>query len=66
MIMTYILGTTHRTVQWYVFDPDNLKPGEYELIDKLDLNRVPLAGNKETAKNWALQLGLQTWIYFKH
>lgn len=63
--MKYILATHNQQVQWYVFSPDQPTPGSFKLINELDLAKVPIASNKETAKNWALQLGLKTWRYVK-
>ncbi len=64
--MTYILATTDDTVRWYKFKYDrNLEPGQFELLDKLDLKQVPLFGDKETAKLAAQALGLKTWKYVR-
>lgn len=64
--MAYVLGTTGEQVQWYAFKFDEtLQTGQYELLDILDLRRVPRLGDKETAKTAALALGLKTWRYVK-
>nr|WP_318237939.1 hypothetical protein [Cupriavidus sp. CV2] len=55
-----------RTVRWYKFKYDrNLVPGQFELLDKLDLKQVPLFGGKETEKLAAQALGLKTWKYVR-
>jgi hypothetical protein len=65
--MGYVLGTAGvQNVQWYSFNPNaTLQPGQYELLDILDLRRVPQMGDKETAKTAALALGLKTWRYVR-
>lgn len=65
--MSYILATHNHTgtIKWYVFESDNITPGSFTLIDKLDLSKVPNAGDKQTAKDWAKKLGLSTWRYVK-
>jgi len=64
--MTYVLATTDSIVRWYKFKYDrNLEPGQFELLDKLDLKQVPLFGDKETAKLAAQVLGLKTWKYVR-
>lgn len=64
--MRYILATHNDKVQWYAFDPKNTRPGEFALLNELDVSKVPNAGNKETAKEWAKSLGLKTWRYFSY
>ncbi|SEB17743.1 hypothetical protein SAMN02745729_1314 [Marinobacterium iners DSM 11526] len=61
---SYVLASTHEVVQWYVFNPSRIQDG-YHLIDKLDLRKVPHAGNKDTAKLWAQALGLKTYKYVR-
>ena len=64
--MTYILATTEDTVRWYKFSYDeNLEPGQFELLEKLDLKRVPYFGDKEMAKLAAQARGLKTWKYVR-
>lgn len=64
--MAYILATTESTVRWYKFKYDrNLEPGQFELLEQLDLKQVPLFSDKETAKLAAQALGLTTWKYVK-
>lgn len=69
--MTYILATTESRVRWYVpkvhklDDIFNLKEGEFELLEELNLEIVPGFGNKETAKKVALAMGLKTWRYVR-
>lgn len=63
--MSFVLGTTHTVVKWYVFDTSDVKPGKYTLVDQLDFRKVPVAGDKQTAKFWATQLGLSSWRYVK-
>lgn len=61
--MAYVLATTENVVRWYVYDTSS--PNVYELIDRLNLDQVPLAADKSTAKEWAKSLGLTTWRYVK-
>lgn len=69
--MSYLLATTETCVRWYVVSlkgPDalaSLKPGEFELVDQLNLDLVTGFDNKEAAKRVALALGLKTWRYVK-
>lgn len=69
--MTYILATTETRVRWYVVplrqpaDIYSLEPGQFTLLDHLDLEVVPGFGNKETAKQVAKAIGLKTWRYVK-
>ena len=64
--MTYVLATTENKVRWYKYTyGTNLKNGQFELLDILDLNQIPLLGDKATAKNVAKVLGLKTWRYVK-
>lgn len=64
--MAYILATTDDQVRWYSYKIHrDLKEGEYELLDVLDLSQVPLAADKNTAKECAKALGLKTWRYVK-
>ncbi|MGP5214819.1 MULTISPECIES: hypothetical protein [Psychrobacter] len=37
----------------------------YSLSEVLDLNMVPIAGDKATAKLWAEEMGLKTWRYVR-
>lgn len=64
--MTWVLATTDDKVKWYAYKHrGGLQKGEYVLLDQLDLKKVPLCGNKETAKQAANALGLTTWRYVK-
>jgi hypothetical protein len=69
--MTYILATTETKVRWYVVplktpnDIFSLVPGQFSLLDHLDLDVVPGFGNKNTAKQVAKAIGLKTWRYVK-
>lgn len=64
--MTYVLATTETVVSWYSFHfNDSLRPGDFELLERLDLRKVPQFGDKETAKRAALALGLKTWMYVR-
>lgn len=69
--MTYILATTEKRVRWYVVplnqvkDIFSLQPGQFSLVDHLDLDVVPGFGNKETAKQVAKAIGLKTWRYVR-
>ena len=60
---SWILGTTEQVVRFYVFD--TLDPKDFRLIDQLDTTQVPMAADKETAKFWAMSLGLKTWRYIR-
>lgn len=64
-VMGYVIATTEQTVKWYVFDPKTVSKSNFELIDKLDLNQVSIAGDKATAKLWAQEMGLKTWRYVR-
>lgn len=62
--MSYVLATTENKVRWYSFEfGTQTKPGNFILLPQLDLNEVPLFGDKETAKRAAQALGLKTWRY---
>lgn len=64
--MTYVLATTDSKVRWYKFQlSDKTKPGDFALIDELDLSLVPCFGDKETAKMAANAIGLKTWRYVR-
>jgi len=64
--VTYILATTDETVRWYKFRYNgDLEPGQFELLDKLELKQVPHFADKETAKLAAQALGLKTWRYVR-
>ena len=57
--MGYVLATTEKVFRWYVFDPKTVSS------TVLDLDVVPVAGDKATAKLWAADMGLKTWRYVK-
>ena len=69
--MAFILATIDAKVRWYVVplkrvqDIQFLEPGQFTLLDQLDLEVVPGFGNKGTAKKVALAIGLTTWRYVK-
>ena len=63
--MRYVLATTEKVVRWYVFDPKTVSSTTYSLSEVLDLNIVPIAGDKATAKLWAQEMGLKTWRYVR-
>jgi hypothetical protein len=64
--MTYYLATTETKVRWYKFTASvDLSPGEFELLDILDLRQLPAFGDKHTAKQAALALGLKVWRYVR-
>jgi len=64
--MSYVLATTENVVRWYSFDlSKGVNETSFSIVDKLDLQLVPLAGDKETAKSWAKAMGLKTWRYVK-
>lgn len=55
--MSYVLATTEDKVRWYKYKfNQNLKVGDFELLDILDLRQVPLLGDKATAKDAAKPL----------
>ena len=62
--MNYVLATKHDIIKWYVY-PQPITEGQFELIEQLDLNKVPVWGNKESAKEAAIALGLKTWRYIR-
>lgn len=62
--MSYVLATKHDVLKWYVYSLP-IAEGKFELIDQLDLNSVPLWGDKESAKGAAIALGLKTWRYVR-
>ncbi len=50
----------------YRFDPKDMRERiPFELVVKLDLNKVPSFRTKTEAKKAALRLGLQTWRYVR-
>ncbi|NHZ66031.1 hypothetical protein [Massilia genomosp. 1] len=69
--MTYLLATIGTKVQWYVVDTTRhgglsaFTKGDYDLVDTLDLEVVLGFGDKVTAKNVAMAIGLTTWRYVK-
>ncbi|NWK46423.1 hypothetical protein [Ralstonia pickettii] len=64
--MAYVLATTETVVRWYNFRSNPAPhPGEFELLERLDLSKVPQFGDKETAKSAAQALGLKTWAYVR-
>jgi hypothetical protein len=64
--MSYVLATTGDIVRWYSFNlSEEINERSFIIIDQLDLRLVPQAGNKETAKYWAISMGLKTWRYVK-
>jgi hypothetical protein len=69
--MAYVLATIDTKVRWYVVplrrveDIQSLEPGQFTLLEHLDLEVVPGFGNKDTAKEVALAIGLTTWRYVK-
>ena len=67
--MAYVIATTENLVRGYAFKPDQRKdpadPLPFELLDRLDLGKVMLAGDKATAKHWAQAAGLKVWRYVR-
>ena len=63
--MRYVLATTERVFRWYVFDPKTVISTNHSLSKVLDLDIVPVAGDKATAKLWAQEMGLKTWRYVR-
>ena len=62
--MAYVLGTTEDVVRWYVYNTNDPSNG-YELLDRLDFNKVPRWNDKDSAKAAAKALGLNTWRYIQ-
>lgn len=62
--MSYVLATTENVVRWYVYDTTDAGKG-FELINELDLKRVPILADKVTAKRYATTLGLKSFRYVK-
>ncbi len=64
--MVYVLATTGPSVQWYCckLNKDG-EPTGFDLLDRLDLEKVSVFGDKKSAKHAALELGLKTWRYVK-
>ena len=60
--MNYVLATKHDIIKWYVYQQP-ITEGQFELIEQLDLKKVTVWGNKESAKVAAIALGLKTWRY---
>lgn len=69
--MSFVLATTDSCVRWYavkihkIDDIHNLKTGDFDLLNELNLALVPGFGNKDTAKQVAMAVGLKTWRYVK-
>jgi len=64
--LSYVLATTGSKVKWYKFKTSHhMEEGDYELLGELDLEQVPLFGDKSSAKSAALALGIKTWRYVK-
>lgn len=62
----YLLATTERTVRWYCIKTDrNGTPDGFGLLERLDLKKVSVFGDKKSAKYAALTVGLKTWRYVK-
>ena len=64
--MSYVLATTENKVRWYNFSYGaEIKPGNFTMLEQLDISVVPLFHDKDTAKVTAKALGLKTWRYVK-
>lgn len=69
--MAYLLATIGTKVQWYVVDVSRhsglsgFSKGDFDLVDVLDLEVVPGFGDKNTAKQVVMGIGLTTWRYVK-
>lgn len=61
----YVFATMEDKVRWYLYDDRRIEPGEFEVVDTLDLRRIPLCANKAYAKVVAKRLGLKSWRYVK-
>ena len=58
--MRYALATIKRVIRGYVFDPKTVGSINYSLSRVLDLDIVPVAGDKATTKLWIQGMGLKT------
>ena len=64
--MSYVLATTETLVRYYEFEvASTAKAGDFSVNTELDLRRVPVFANKDSAKKAAMALGLKTWRYVK-
>ena len=65
--MSYVLATMENRVRWYAFGPEPLKPDplNLQLLEVLDLDKVTIFHDKESAKIAARQAGLTTWRYVR-
>lgn len=65
--MTYIIGTTQRTVRWYRFMPaqDETAQVQHELLEVLDLSKVTQFASRSEAKNCLSRSSLRTFRYLK-
>lgn len=62
----YYLATTHDVMGFYCFDePKEGGEPSFAVIDQLDRTRLLGAGNKQTAKIWAMRLGLTKYVYVR-
>lgn len=64
--MSYVLGTTENVVRYYKFEvASTTKPGQFALQMELDLTKIPVFADKNSAKEAAIALGLKTWRYVR-
>jgi hypothetical protein len=64
--LSYVLGTTDTVVRFYkIGQPLGTASVNVELLDRLDTSEVTTFGNKESAKEAAIGIGLKTWRYIK-
>ena len=62
----YYLAKPTDVMAFYLFDePKEGQENSWSLIDRLDRTKLLGAGNKETAKIWARQLGLTNFVYVR-
>lgn len=62
----YYLATNTDSMQFYCFDePKEGAENKWTLISQLDRSVLLAAGDKETARIWAIRLGLTNWTYVR-
>ena len=62
----FYLATNTDCMQFYCFDePKEGGENTWTLISKLDRSTLLAAGDKETARIWAMRLGLKSWTYVR-
>ena len=54
----YVFANAEKIVRWYAIALDHKS---FELLDRLDLNRIMSFHDKASAKSAAQAIGLKTW-----